>query len=170
MTGLAVRGGEGRELPLAPPARGRHGRWSTPARIRTQAVAIAALACCLAALTAVLLGQLRGDFQAIGQRDAPEAGATTGLYFALNDMHAQVANVLLVGGDSALAAGRAQDLATYARDRPAADTALPQATTSEAGNAAAEQDLTLAPPVSYHANPHHTTYLSDPAPPAPHPN
>ena len=82
-------------------------------------MAIAALACCLAALTAVLLGQLRGDFQAIGQRDAPEAGATTGLYFALNDMDAQVANVLLVGGDSALAASRAQDLATYARDRAA---------------------------------------------------
>ena len=69
MTGLAVHGGEGRELPLAPPARRRHGRWSTPARIRTQAVAIAALACCLAALAAVLLAQLRGDFQAIGQRD-----------------------------------------------------------------------------------------------------
>jgi hypothetical protein len=58
-------------------------------------VAVAALACCLAALTAVLLGQLRGDFQAIGQRDAPEAGATTGLYFALNDMDAQVANEAL---------------------------------------------------------------------------
>ncbi len=106
-------------------------------------MAIAALACCLAALTAVLLGQLRGDFQAIGQRDAPEAGATTGLYFALNDMDAQVANVLLVGGDSALAASRAQDLATYTRDRAAADTDLQQATTSEADNAAAEQGLTL---------------------------
>jgi len=106
-------------------------------------VAAVALACCLTALAGVLLGQLRGDFQAIGQRDAPEAGATTGLYFALNDMDAQVANVLLVGGDTALAGSRAQDLATFARDRAAADTDLQQATTAEADNAAAERELTL---------------------------
>ena len=60
-------------------------------------MAAVALACCLAALAGVLLGQIRGDFQAMGQRDAPEADATTGLYFSLNDMDAQVANVLLVG-------------------------------------------------------------------------
>jgi hypothetical protein len=100
-------------------------------------VATVVLACCLAALAGVLLAQLRGDFQSIGQRDAPEAGATTGLYFALNDMDAQVANVLLVGGDTALAGSRAQDLATYARDRADADTDLQQATAAEADNAAA---------------------------------
>ena len=107
-------------------------------------MAVVVLACCLAALAGVLLAQLRGDFQSIGQRDAPEAGATTGLYFALNDMDAQVANVLLVGGDTALAGNRAQDLATYARDRTDADADLQQATASEADNASAEQELTLA--------------------------
>jgi len=76
MTGLAAHGGDVREL-LALPARRGHGRWSTPARIRTRAVAAVALACCLAALAAVLLGQLRGDFQGIGQRDATEADAAT---------------------------------------------------------------------------------------------
>jgi hypothetical protein len=106
-------------------------------------VAAVALACCLAALAAVLSGQLHGEFQAIGQRDAPEATATTGLYFALNDMDAQVANVLLVGGDTALASSRLQDLATYASDRAAADRDLEQATVSEADNAAAEQELSL---------------------------
>jgi hypothetical protein len=112
-------------------------------RIRTQSAAAVVLACCLAALTAVLLGQLRGEFQAIGQRDAPEADATTGLYFALNDMDAQVANVLLVGGDTALAASRSRDLATYASDRTAADQDLQQATVADAGNGAAEQELSL---------------------------
>ncbi len=93
-------------------------------------MAVVALGCCLAALAGVLLGQLRGDFQSIGQQDAPEAGATTGLYFALNDMDAQVANVLLVGGDTALRPSRAQDLATYAqrphgrRPRPSAGDGL----------------------------------------------
>jgi hypothetical protein len=102
-----------------------------------------ALACCLAALTAVLLGQVRGEFQAMGQQDAPEAGATTGLYFALNDMDAQVANVLLVGGDTALAASQSRDLATYASDRTAADQDLEQATVAEAGDTAAEHQLSL---------------------------
>ena len=144
MTGLAVRGDAGRRLLLVrPPARPGRGRWSTPVRIRAGAAAAMALACCLAALAAVLLGQLRGDFQAIGQRDATEADAATGLYFALNDMDAQVANVLLVGGDTALAGNRTQDLAIYASDRTTADTDLQQATISEAGNPAAEQALKL---------------------------
>ena len=144
MTGLAVRGDAGRRLLLVrPPARPGRGRWSTPVRIRAGAAAAMALACCLAALTAVLLGQVRVEFQAMGQQDAPEADATAGLYFALNDMDAQVANVLLVGGDTALAASQSQDLATYASDRTAADQDLEQATVSEAGDTAAEHQLSL---------------------------
>ena len=144
MTGLAARGSDGRDLlaTLRPPRR-RRGRWSAPVRIRTRAAAIVALACCLAALAALLLGQVRGEFQAMGQQDAPEADATTGLYFALNDMDAQVANVLLVGGDTALGASRSQDVATYASDRTAADQDLEQAAVAEAGNAAAEHQLSL---------------------------
>ncbi len=144
MTGLAARGDGGREplAALSPPLRGRR-RWSTPARIRARAAAVVALGGCLAALAGVLLGQVRGDFQAMGQRDAPEAGATTGLYFALNDMDAQVANVLLAGGGTALAASRSRGLATYASDRAAADRDLQQATVSEAGHAAVERQLSL---------------------------
>jgi hypothetical protein len=144
MAGLAVHGRAGRE-PLAAlslPRRG-HRRWSTTVQVRTRAAAVVALGCCLAALTAVLLGQVRTGFQAMGQQDAPEANATTGLYFALNDMDAQVANVLLAGGDPALAASRSQDLETYASDRTAADRDLEQAMVSEAGNPAVEGQLGL---------------------------
>ena len=142
MTGLAVREGDGRELTsTSQPARRRRGRWSSPARLRAAALTAVLLACCLSVLAAVLLGQIRGDFQAIGQRDAPEADATTGVYFALNDMDAQVANVLLVGGDTALAANRTQDLATYASDREVAEQDLQQAMVAEAGNPAAEREL-----------------------------
>jgi hypothetical protein len=101
------------------------------------------LACCLAAVPAIAFGQLRGEFSAIGQRDAPEAEATAGLYFALNDMDAQVANVLLVGGDAGLAANRLRDLASYAADRATADRDIQQATLAEADNAAAEQQLVV---------------------------
>ena len=145
MTGLAVRVGDGRELLLAPRPAARRGRghWSTPVRVRTRAAAVVLLACCLTALTAVLFSQLYGAFQAIGQQDAPEAGATTGLYFALNDMDAQVANVLLAGGDTALSASKSRDLAAYAGDRATADADLQQATVSESGNPGAERDLRL---------------------------
>jgi hypothetical protein len=114
---------------------------STPAKIRTGAAAAVALACCLAAVIAVASGALGGQFQAIGNRDAPTVNSTTGLYFSLNDMDAQVANVLLVGGDATLAADRSQDLAIYGSDRATADADLTQALASEDGNAAAQREL-----------------------------
>jgi hypothetical protein len=140
MAGLAVRGGDGRELLIAVPSAG-HRRWSTPVRVRTWAAAAVLLACCLAALTAALLVQLHGEFRNIGTQDASEANAATGMYFALNDMDAQAANVLLAGGDTALAANRSQDLAAYASDRATAGRDLQQATVSEVGNATAEGEL-----------------------------
>jgi len=114
---------------------------STPAKIRIGAAAAVALACCLAAVIAVASGALGGQFQSIGNRDAPAVDSTTGLYFSLNDMDAQVANVLLVGGDVTLTADRAQDLASYASDRASADADLTQALATEAGNAAAQREL-----------------------------
>jgi hypothetical protein len=114
---------------------------STPARVRNGAVAAVALACCLAAVIAVASGALGGQFQSIGNHDAPAVDSTTGLYFSLNDMDAQVANVLLVGGDATLAADRAQDLAIYGSDRATADADLTQALATEGGNAAAQREL-----------------------------
>src|ERR1700730_7460303 len=100
---------------------------STPAKIRNGAVAAVALACCLAAVIAVVSGALGGQFQAIGNRDAPTGEPATRLSFFLHDMDAQVANVLLVGGDATLAADRSQDLAIYSSDRATADADLTQA-------------------------------------------
>jgi len=148
MTGFAAHGGDRRGLLVALPLP-RHGlqhsywHWSTPTRIRAHAAAVVALACCLTALAAALVGELHGEFGAMAQTDAPEADATTGLYFALNDMDAQVANVLLVGGAPALAATQAKNLAIYANDRLTASRDLERATVAEAGNAAAEQELAL---------------------------
>jgi hypothetical protein len=112
------------------------GSWSTRTRVRAGAAASVVLACCLAAVIVVVFGGLGGQFAAIGGRDAPEVDAATGLYFSVNDMDAQVANVLLVGASSRLAADRSQDMATYASDRAAADEDLQQATVTEAGDAA----------------------------------
>ena len=56
-------------------------------------------------------------------------------------MDAQVANVLLVGGEAGLAADRAQDLAIYGSDRATADADLTQALATSGGNAAAQREL-----------------------------
>jgi hypothetical protein len=117
---------------------------STPAKTRTLAAAAVALACCLAAIIAVASGALGGQFESIGNRDAPAVNSTTGLYFSLNDMDAQVANVLLVGGDTTLAADRAQDLEIYGSDRATADADLTQALAASGGNAAAQRELRSA--------------------------
>jgi hypothetical protein len=82
-----------------------------------------------------------GGLSAIGGTDAPEVTAATGLYFSLNDMDAQVANVMLAGTDPALAGGRPRYLATYASDRQAAYADLRQAAVTAAGNPAAQRQL-----------------------------
>jgi hypothetical protein len=117
------------------------GSWSTPVRVRVGAAVAVALAGCLAAVLVVVFSGLGGTFSSIGGRDAPEVDAATGLYFSANDMDAQVANILLVGNDASLAADRAQDVAIYASDRATADQDLQQATVTEAGDAAAEDEL-----------------------------
>jgi len=141
MTGLVVRGRAVGERGIGLRRRRRGAGWSTPARIWAGTVAGLVLACCLAVVIAVMFGRLDGEFQSIGTRQVPEVDAATGLYFSLNDMDAQVANVLLVGGNASLAADRADDLAIYGSDRAAADQDLQQATVTEAGDASAQGDL-----------------------------
>ena len=147
MAGLGVRRrtarGSGDSAPVlfGSLPRPRPRRWSTPGRVRAGAAAAVLLAGCLCALLALVSGRLAGEFGTVGQRDAPQVSAATGLYFALNDMDAQIANLLLTGGDPALAADRSQDLASYASDRAEADQDLQQATVSEAGDPAALGEL-----------------------------
>jgi hypothetical protein len=114
---------------------------TTPARLRAGVAATALLACCLAAVSVAFSAGLTTSFQAIGQRDAPEVNAATGLYFSLNDMDAQVANMLLAGEDAALAHDRSQDMASYEKDRATADADLQQAAVTAATNSAAQAEL-----------------------------
>jgi hypothetical protein len=102
---------------------------------------VIAAAAALAAVIAVAFSGVGGGLSSIGGTEAPEVSAATGLYFSLNDMDAQVANVLLAGPDPALAAARPSYLTTYARDRQAAYADLQQAAVSAAGNPGAERRL-----------------------------
>jgi hypothetical protein len=123
-------------------ARGRAARLrTTQGKTRLLAAGPVAGAALLAAVIAVTFGGVAGGASAIGGTDAPEVTASAGLYFSLNDMDAQVANMLLAMTDPALAAGRRQYLATYDSDRASAYSDLQQAAVTAAGNPAAEQQL-----------------------------
>jgi hypothetical protein len=114
---------------------------STPGRLRGSVAIAALLACALAVLLVLTTSGLRGGVQSIGQRDAPEVDSSTGLYFSVSDMDAQVANVLLVGSDPALTADRSQDLAIYQQDRQTADQDLQQAAIVAAASPPAQREL-----------------------------
>lgn len=130
--------------PAGAPAGARTVHWrATPALIRAGAGAVALTAAALAAVIAVASGAVFGSLSSMGGTQAPQAEAATGLYFSLNDMDAQVANVLLAGAGLAPPAARAAYLASYARDREAAYGDLQQAAAAAAGNAAAERQLRL---------------------------
>lgn len=103
-------------------------RWrNIPERIAGLAAAIAAVAVALGVTLTVIFGSVSGGVATIGNQAAPEVSASTDLYFRLNDMDAQVANLLLVGSRHNLGPGWAQILATYQQDRRSADSDLEQA-------------------------------------------
>jgi hypothetical protein len=117
---------------------------STPAKIRIAAAAAVAVACCLAAVLAVSLGALGGQFRTMGGLDESAVNAATGLYYSVNDMDAQVGNVLLVGNDHALAADRSADISTYNSDLATANADMTQTLAIEADNATVQRQLRSA--------------------------
>lgn len=137
MAGLVVAGQVTDSNPR-PPGRGRGGRLvslrTTPGKVRTGVASVVLLACGLGLVIAVIFGGVGTGFTAIGHSDAPLVQESTGLYFSVNDMDAQVANVLLAGNDSALAANRQQDLHIYAADRQRAEQDLQQVVVTAAAD------------------------------------
>jgi len=97
------------------------------------------LACGFGLLTGIVFAALDSGFSAIGGHDAPLVEQRTALYYAVNDMDAQVGNVLLTGDDPALAADRQQDLSIYASDRQHAEQDLQQVAVTAAADPAAER-------------------------------
>jgi Potassium-transporting ATPase A subunit len=81
----------------------------------------------LAAMLAFQTASQRAGLRDIGDRDAPEVVATSDFYFALNDMDAQVANILLIGDETDLGFTAAQAQAIFNQRRAQADTDLQKA-------------------------------------------
>jgi CHASE3 domain sensor protein len=113
---------------------------STPMRVRALGIAVAMLIVVLAALLTVEVNRERTGLDIIGHKTAPVVTASSDLYFTLNDMDAQLANVLLVGDDTGLGFSRAEALKIYKERREQVSGALQRA----ASTAAADPDAAKA--------------------------
>ncbi|MFH8387423.1 hypothetical protein ACH4E7_42085 [Kitasatospora sp. NPDC018058] len=91
------------------------------------------------AATATVLGGARDGTDVIGHQAAPQVVRSADLYFALNDMDAQAANLLLFGADPDYTALRKETLDTYEQRRAQADTDLQRVTEAVAGDAAGQR-------------------------------
>ncbi|WP_280726980.1 hypothetical protein [Kitasatospora sp. MAA4] len=112
--------------------------WTTPRRIQALTLCCLAALLAFAAVAATVLGGARTSIDTIGHQAAPQAVRASDLYFALSDMDAQAANLLLVGSDPADAGRRKSTQAVYEQRRAQADGDLQQATEAAAGDPAAE--------------------------------
>ncbi|GAA2205574.1 protein kinase G-activating protein GlnX [Nonomuraea monospora] len=128
-----VRTSPSAPVPAAPPPAPVRQR-SVPGRIRViSGITVASLALLFAAL-AVGSSSAREGLRVIGRDAGPQVVATAGLYLALSDMDAQVANVLVMG--EAYAEQRGDALARYERQRAQANRTLLQAFELSGDNAA----------------------------------
>jgi hypothetical protein len=91
-------------------------RRETPARLRLWTTLVVIVSVALFVATSVLMAQTQRQVRIIGDDAAPQAATASDLYFALSDLDAQVARLVLSGNDDSLAATQIDALATY-RDR-----------------------------------------------------
>ncbi|GAA2129937.1 hypothetical protein GCM10009760_01770 [Kitasatospora kazusensis] len=115
--------------------------WHTPRLVRGLAALCLATLLTAAAVAATVLGGARDGIDAIGHRSAPQAVRAADLYFALSDMDAQEADLLLIGADPDYTALHAQTLATYQQRRAQADGDLQQAAAAAAADPVGQRDV-----------------------------
>jgi hypothetical protein len=108
-------------------------RSSTPDRLRI--LAVAAIAACIGVtiFITIAISTARTGLRVIGDQTGPVVISSSNLYFALSDMDAQVANVLLVADRTDLGLSRQQAEAIYTQRRDEANQYLLQ-TAAVSGN------------------------------------
>ncbi|OIV37722.1 hypothetical protein BIV57_09070 [Mangrovactinospora gilvigrisea] len=108
-----------------------------PALLVRAGTGCAALAVAAGAVLAVDALHTRADVNRMGGTDGPQVEEAAGIYLAINDMDAQVANMLMLGADRTFAAERADDQRRYRAARSVLDSDLQQAADHGGGNTAA---------------------------------
>ena len=123
-------------------ARGDHhlpetSRWTTPNRLRAGGALIGTVAVLTAVATASYTGSAHRHAADVLHTQAPSVHAAGDFLLRVEDMDAQLANALLISGDTSLRTTRAQSVQNYENERKLADADLQSATTALAGNPAA---------------------------------
>lgn len=91
-------------------------RWSyTPVRLGLCMVAGIVGAATVLTVTSMLMSSVQGQVRTIGESAAPRAAIASDLYFAVSDMDAQVARLVLIGNAETQAGNRIDALTTYGR-------------------------------------------------------
>ncbi|NUP52006.1 MAG: hypothetical protein HOW97_32500 [Catenulispora sp.] len=136
--------------------------WPTPATLKVCGAAVIAASAVFAVVATTTAGQVRSGFDAIGHTEAPQVVATNDLVYSLNDMDANLANVIMVG-DNKLGPGidRASFTKLFQADRADADHDLRLAAVHAGadGPAAAQVGLALDALGSYEALAGQVMYL-----------
>jgi len=119
----------GGTVPVKSRARSRPPRKAatTPTRIRMLASAVAVTVVALVVLLVIEVRREHAGLDVMGRQTAPVVTASSDLYFALGDMDAQLANVLLVGRETDLGFTRDEALKIYQDRRKEVSQALQQA-------------------------------------------
>jgi hypothetical protein len=118
-----------------------HPRTTTPVRLRALAAAVVLLALPLATVVTLAVTSVGDGYREIGGKAAPQVVATSDLTFELNDMDADLANVLLIGDDHRLDVSSAQAVTAFDRARVAADSDLQQAGAAAGNDRTAQRAL-----------------------------
>src|SRR5690348_9848768 len=116
----------------------RLGLQTTPERIRALAAVVVLAIVGFYIVANVAVGNARDGLRIIGHDAGPQVLATGNLYYALGDMDAQVASILLTGREPGPGAGQ-QELRSYSQDRATADRAALQAAELSAGDPADQE-------------------------------
>ncbi|HEY0807096.1 MAG TPA: hypothetical protein VGD84_18650, partial [Pseudonocardiaceae bacterium] len=128
-------------VPLSRPVAERR-TWTTPQRLAALGALAVLLAVGLGVLVSTTASGVRAGFDVIGQQAAPQVQVSADLYFALSDLDAQAANVLLAG--PVLGTQRTAALHLYEQRRSQADHDLEQAAADAGTDPAGQRALNSA--------------------------
>jgi len=118
-------------------------RPETPARLRLWVAVTILTATLLLAGLSLLMARVQDQVRIIGDEAAPQAATAADLYFALSDMDAQVARMVLTAGDDALAGSQIDALGTYQERSRQVDADLQKSLTTSTTEADRAAVLTL---------------------------
>jgi hypothetical protein len=88
-------------------------RLATPVRLRLWTTSVVTTAVLLLAAASFFMSRLHDEVQVIGAEAAPQAATASDLYFALSDLDAQVARLVMINNADGLSASQLDALRTY---------------------------------------------------------